>query len=252
MSATTRLKHITDIVQNNKRVSVTELSEICNVTEETIRKDLTKLESAGILTRVHGGAVLNEQSQSLSIQFDQRKKIEIEGKRTIAKNVQFLFEDGISLFADGSSTVSEALAAIDENKDVMIISNSANLFFDMADKKARLISTGGLFNSRHLSLQGNVTKETICKYHADYALISCKTIDLDRGVQDSDEGEAEVKEMMINQSDKVILLVDHTKFNKHSLIRLLDLDKLAYIITDVKPSQEWIEYCIANNIKLVY
>ena len=252
MGANTRLKLITETVQSNKRVSVTELSKKCNVTEETIRKDLSKLESDGVLTRVHGGAVLNEQNQLAGIQFDQRKLIRASEKKIIAGNVQFLLTDGVSIFADGSSTVSEALATMSDDTDIMVISNSTNLFFDLLHKKARVISTGGLFNRKHLSLQGNVAKETLSKYHVDYALISCKAVDLERGIQDSDEAEAEIKKCMIEHADKVILLVDNTKIDKNSLIHLMNLDKISFLITDKEPSQEWMNYCYEHDIELVY
>ena len=56
MTAQDRSTLICDLVKKHRRVLVSELSELCNVTEETIRKDLNKLESSGFLTRIHGGA----------------------------------------------------------------------------------------------------------------------------------------------------------------------------------------------------
>ena len=86
----------------------------------------------------------------------------------------------------------------------------------------------------------------------DIALISCKGLDINKGVMDSNEGDAEIKMEMIKQASEVILLADNTKFNKKALVQFLDLNKVNYIITDKKPDDEWIDFCRDANINLIY
>lgn len=252
MTAKERITIISDLIYKDKKVSVSELSELCDVTEETIRKDLTKLELEGLLTRVHGGAILNEQKKYKGIHFIKRKDVRSDEKRTIARLVTPLIQNGNTLFADSSTTVSEALKLIPEELELTLVSNSTNIFLELASKNMHIISTGGEFNKKYLSLQGSVAKENIYKYNVNIALISCQALDMERGVQDSSEGEAEIKKLMINQAEKVILLADHTKFDRAAFVRIMDFSKVHYLVTDQKPNEAWIAYCLEHNIKLVY
>ncbi len=238
---------IQDFVYKNCKASISELSGLCDVTEETIRKDLNKLEEEGVLTRVHGGAVLNQGAQ-----FTQRKTVNLGEKRIIAQHVTELLKGKSTIFADSSTTVAEALKALPENLDLTVVSNSTEIFLELAQKGLHLISTGGEFNKKYLSLQGILAKECIKKYKVDVALISCKALDVGRGVQDSNESEAELKKLMIEQSQEVMLLADHSKFGRSAFVTLMPLEKIQCLVTDAKPDDEWIDYCMKRDIKLIY
>ncbi len=264
MTAKDRVALISGLAEKNRRVQVAELSEICDVTEETIRKDLNKLEAAGVLMRVHGGAVwkgrlsdLNdtpseETNQGFSSHFLQRRDQNAEEKRLIAKHIPGLLRNANTLFVDSSTTVAEALSVLPENMDLTLVTNSIYIFSAGLSPSMNIISTGGDYNSKYLSLQGTVAKECVNKYNVDAALISCKALDMDRGVQDSNEGEAEIKKIMIERSRKVILLVDHTKFERTAFVKLMNLDSVDYIVTDREPADAWKQLCEKNDIQLIY
>ncbi len=261
MTAQDRVTLISDLAKKQRRVLVSELSEICNVTEETIRKDLNKLESAGLITRVHGGAVLNEETMGESkltnpgtggVHFDQRRFTNHEEKENIALKTREMIRDGNTLFVDASTTVAEAVKAFPELMDLTIVTNSTYIFSECGNSNMNIISTGGEFNQKYRSLQGIVTKECIQKYSVDIALISCNALDMDRGVQDSNEEEAEIKKLMISQSRKVILLADHTKFDRTAFVTLMDPDKIDCLITDCDPGEKWKVFCKDQDIQLIY
>ena len=73
-----------------------------------------------------------------------------------------------------------------------------------------------------------------------------------KGILDSNEAEAEIKRAMIKQSNKVILLVDHTKYDKTSFVKLFDYENIDYIITDIQPKEEWINLFRSYNIQVIY
>lgn len=252
MTAKSRLDVIQDLVKKEKRVVVSELSEICGVTEETIRKDLTKLEEQGVVTRVHGGAVLVEQKQYNEVYFIHRQNVHAEEKRRIAELAIPLIQNGNTLFADSSTTVAEMLRSIPEQMDLTLVSNSTNIFLDLVSKNMNIICTGGTFNKKYLSLQGLQCKESIAKYNVDVALLSCKALDMERGVQDSSEGEADIKKLMVEHAKKVILLADHTKFDQTAFVHLMDLEHVTYLVTDQRPEEKWVQYCQDHNIQLIY
>ena len=89
-------------------------------------------------------------------------------------------------------------------------------------------------------------------YNADIAILSCNAVDMKKGILEADEAEAEIKKIMKKQANMTILLVDHTKFNKSSLVKMFDLKDINIIITDKEPSEEWKEFLSKNKIQVVF
>lgn len=252
MSSKERLMVIRQHVQSMKKVSVAELSRQCSVTEETIRRDLDKLEQEGVVTRIHGGAIWNADIQKDGIHFYRRLTKHLREKQDIARKTAALLEGKNTIIADSSTTVVEALKLIPDNRDVTIVTNSTEVFREFQQSSLHIISTGGEFNKKSLSLQGQLTKNNIVKYNVSIALISCKSLNMEKGVLDSNESEAEIKKIMLEQAEEVALLVDHSKFDQTAFVCLIDLKSVDYIITDRRPSDMWINYCQENGIQLVY
>lgn len=247
-----RLTLIKQTIQNLKKVSVSELSMQYSVTEETIRRDLDKLEAEGVVTRIHGGAIWNMDIQKDNIHFYKRLTENLKEKQMIANKAAALLEGRSTIITDSSTTVVEALKMIPDGRDVTVVTNSTEVFREFHQSSLHIISTGGEFNKKSLSLQGQLAKTNIAKYNVDLALISCKGLSIEKGVLDSNEAEAEIKMLMLEQADEVALLADHTKFDQTAFVCLIDLKKVNYIITDKKPADAWIRYCEENGIQLIY
>ncbi|MDS0525659.1 DeoR/GlpR family DNA-binding transcription regulator [Clostridium sp. SHJSY1] len=247
-----RLEIIKEIALKEKKVYVSKLSEKFEVTEETIRRDLEKLELQGIVTRSYGGAILNVEKTNEDVPFYKRSKTNIENKKYIAAKAIEFIKEGTTIVADCSSTVLETLKLIKERKDVTVITNSVEVLQELNQSELNIISTGGGLKPRSLSLQGPITQNTIRKYNVDIAFVSCKGMDFEKGILDSNEAEAEIKRAMIKQSNKVILLVDHTKYDKTSFVKLFDYEDIDYIITDGEPKEEWMNLLRSNNIEIIY
>ena len=226
-----RLEHIREQVKNEKKVTVSELSKIYKVTEETIRRDLEKLEKEGFLTRTFGGAVLNSASQKEHIHFYKRTSINQKEKAKIAQLFKEVLDQKRTIAADASTTVMEAIRLLKANRNITVLSSSTEIFREMTGSEIHILSTGGVFNEDSLSLQGNLAKENIRRYHVDLALLSCKGLDMDKGIMDSSEREADVKTEMVKQALEVALLADHTKFERTAFVQFLDWDKVTYRTT---------------------
>jgi len=246
-----RLEKIREKISIEKKVTVSELSKLYKVTEETIRRDLDKLEAEGFLTRSFGGAVLNNSSQKENVQFYKRASINREEKKKIAVLAYDILSTKRAIATDASTTVMEA-AKLMKDHEMIILSASTEIFTQLSDTNGRIISTGGTFNYKTLSLQGSVAKNTVKRYHVDLALISCKGINLELVATDTSENEAEVKKCMIDQAKEVALLAHYTKFGRTAFAHLADLEDLTYLITDRKPEDDWIEVCRQKGIKLIY
>lgn len=252
MVAKDRLIAIKEKLRADNKVVVTELSNQFQVTEETIRRDLDKLENEGFLTRTFGGAVLNETSQREGVHFYQRAAIHLAEKKKMAESFSEILSTKMTIVADASSTVMEALKLLRDSSEITVLTTSTEVFRELAHSNINVISTGGTFNKSSLSLRGQIAKENIKKYHVDILLISCKGVDLEKGVTDSNEGEAIVKKVMVGQASEVALFADHHKLNKMAFTHLLDLKEIDYLVTDQKPDDEWIRFCEENQIRLVY
>ncbi|HGM5490279.1 TPA: DeoR/GlpR family DNA-binding transcription regulator [Serratia fonticola] len=252
MSARDRLQTIKQMVTNDKKVTVAHLSTLFQVTEETIRRDLEKLEAEGVVTRTYGGAVLNANSLSDNLHFYKRAKYCLEEKKVIALKALPFIKNKTTMAADSSTTVMELLKLLKDRSELTLLTNSSEAFHELAQSEIKVVSTGGEFNKNTLSLQGRITKEVISKYHVDIMVMSCKGLDIQNGALDSNEAEAEIKKTMIRQSTEVALLIDHSKFDRKAFVRLVELEHINYIITDRKPSAKWIALCNEKGIQLIF
>lgn len=252
MKAFERRDLIINELYRQKKVHVAQLAQKFNVSEETIRRDLDKLDKEGLAKKNYGGAILNAHTNE-DPPYVSRHQVNIEAKHTIADHVLQLINDGDSLVTDTSSTVFEALRRIIEEKNnLTIITNSLVVLSEFQHSGQKLISTGGILGPETSSFVGHTASQTIQKYNVDVAIFSCKALSMTGGLSDSNEEESELKILMQQQANKVILLADHSKFDRTAFIKLFSFDRVDYIVTDEKPSEEWIEFLNNYHISLIY
>lgn len=251
MLAAERKQKIIDLLHQDKRVLVSELSRMFEVTEETIRRDLEKLEKEGIATRSYGGAMLNRHTNE-DLPYTTRNTINVEIKRDIALKAVDLVNDGDTLMIDPSSTCFEFLKTLTELVMTVTLFFECSVLNEFASSNLNIISTGGSLRARSLSLVGPAAQETVQKYNVDTAIISCKGMSPDKGISDSNEPECELKKHMLRHADKVILLADHTKFDKNAFVKLADWEQIDYLITDERPSDAWLQLLQGKNIEVLY
>lgn len=237
-------------LNDEKKVYVTELAAFFEVTEETIRRDLERLEKEDQLHRSYGGAVLNEQTTG-ALSFARRASLNNDDKSSIARKALRLISNGSSLMVDASTTTLSLLQHLKSKKSLTIISNSARLIAESLDLPHTIISTGGQLRPNALSLTGAATEKMLRSYYVDLAFISCKAVDLKKGVLESNEAEAVIKQRMIKQAARTYLLCDHSKLGGSAFFRICELPVLAGIITDTNPGDGWTEYCEKHHIELI-
>ncbi|MCD8350042.1 MAG: DeoR/GlpR family DNA-binding transcription regulator [Planctomycetaceae bacterium] len=245
-----RRQKILEKLQRDSKVYVADLSDAMRVTQETIRRDLEKLEAQGLLLRSHGGAVrVSPSNEDLS--FANRTASNYDLKQAIARKAVGLVNDGSSLMVDSSSTVLALCGLLKNKKDLTIITNSIKLLNDCAASSLDLISSGGTLRAHSLALVGTAACRTLSNYNVDLAVFSCKGLDRDQGVTESNEPEGVVKQVMARQAKNRVLLADHTKFDVVVFAKTLDFADIDYVITDVEPSRKWVEFFKKNDIQLI-
>lgn len=234
------------------KVIVSQLSEEFDVTEETIRRDLEKLDKEGLAQKTYGGAVL-VQNFSTDLPHSVRKRANVEAKQKIAEKISTLFHDGDCIMLDASSTALLLLNYIKNLKNITLITNSVEALIELSDKDDwNVFSTGGKLKRGSLSLVGPSAEKTIRTFHVDYAVCSSKGIDIERGITDSNEKDSEMKQAIFDSAETKILVIDSSKFNKISLIKVCDVGNVDIIATDTQPGTNWVEYLKSRNIDLIY
>lgn len=253
MLAIERRNEILEKLQKEKRVVVSDLSKTYGVSEETIRRDLEKLENDGYVIKSYGGAVLNENT-NIDMPFNVRKNTNVVGKQRIAELVKSMIKEGESLMLDASSTaVFIAKALKEEKKNLTVITNSIEIIIELFDAQDwRVLSTGGLAMEGSLALVGPQTDKMLGSYHVDKAIISCKGFDMENGITDTNELHARNKKTMLERADCRILAVDSSKFDMTSFTEISELKGVSMIITDEKPSEKWLHVFEECGVKCIW
>lgn len=252
MLAAERRNLILEKLQDEKRVVVSELSELFKVSEETIRRDLDKLDKEGLASKSYGGAVLVENNNT-DMPFNVRKKKNMQGKRIMAEIISTLIADGDHIIVDPSTTAVSIVKAIRDKKRLTIVTNSIEVLVELADATGwDVISTGGTLRENYLALVGPRALEGINSFNADKVILSCKGIDMEKGITDANEMFSQVKKAMLHSAKQKILAADSTKFEKVAFSQICEVTDIDMVVTDKRPSEAWMEYFKDKGIACLY
>jgi len=235
-----RIEKIIQLLNENQKVVVKELSKRFDVTEDCIRKDLKTLEKQGIIKRTYGGGVL---SRSFAPHNDIliRKKINIEGKIKIAEKAFELIKSRETIFLDISSTnilIAEKIAK--GNKKIVVITNMIDIIrtFTQSDH-VDVIGTGGVFNKGVNGFVGSSAIESISKHKVNRAFIgSCGVNMFDKSVTTYDVEDGNTKKAIISSGKKVYLVMENKKFYYDATYKFADIYDIDAIIIDEKPDDK--------------
>jgi DeoR/GlpR family transcriptional regulator of sugar metabolism len=251
MLAIERRSRIIAVLEKQKSASVTELADLFHVSGETVRRDFEKLSRDGLISKTYGGAVLRD-NMAVEPSFRMREKTNQNEKLTVAQKAARLVEDNSSVIIDASSTGVMVAKQLRDKRGLTIITNSVEILLDYANRRGtQVISTGGTLREMSLSLVGRNAERTLREYTADKTVISCKGLDLEQGVTESNEAEMEIKKIMLEHGRDIILAVDSSKFNKRSFVRIADISRVHCVVTDKAPPEEWTRFFAENNIRVL-
>jgi DeoR/GlpR family transcriptional regulator of sugar metabolism len=252
MLALERRNLILEKLQAEKRVVVSELSQLYDVSEETIRRDLDKLEKEGLAIKSYGGAVINE-DVSIDLPFNVRKNQNVTGKQKMAELAASLVKDGDHIFLDASTTAVFVAKALKEKERLTVITNSMEILLELADVSGwNIISTGGVMKEGYLAFLGSKTDESIRSYYVDKVIFSCKALDLEWGIMESQEAFGSTKRAMIGSGRKRILVVDSSKFDQTAFSVAGSMKEVDIIVTDKEPTERWKKHFEKFNVKCLY
>ena len=243
-----RQSQILDLLTQNKKLKVTELSDVLNVSQVTIRKDLSALEDSGIIVREHGYAKLNE-----SDDINNRLAYHYDIKQKIAEKAVESIEDGETVMIEsGSCCALVALEIAKTKKDVTLITNSA-FIADYIRKtgNVRIILLGGEYQEESQVMVGPITRKCAEGFFVDKLFVGTDGFTRETGFTGNDYMRSEAVKDMAKQASNVIIVTDSVKFQQKGVVSLLDTKKVSYVYTDSNIPEDAEEYLVENNIKVI-
>jgi DeoR family transcriptional regulator, glycerol-3-phosphate regulon repressor len=226
-----RQTEILDIARSEGRVLVEELAQRFDVTLQTIRRDLGDLAEAGLVDRVHGGAVAR--TGVVNIGYEQRRKMNEGAKAAIARVCAADIPDNCSLILNLGTTTEAVARELIHHRNITVVTNNMNVANILAGNPGcEIMVTGGALRRSDGGLVGELTTQFIEQFKVDYAIIGSSALDLDGDLLDFDLAEVRVSRAILRQSRKVFLVTDHSKLGRSAPARIASLSELDAVFTD--------------------
>jgi DeoR family fructose operon transcriptional repressor len=234
-----RQSRLRELLQRRGMSDLDSLAAELRVSQSTVRRDVEALVAEGVVQRTHGGVIWvgDGSSPTRPYAFDQRMGYQLDAKRAIARAARALVRPGETILIDGGTTtfyLAEELIGT----PLQIVTNSlpiANLFTN--DESVELVLTGGVTYPRYGVLLGPTAESMLATIHTQTMFFSVAGV---HGNQLYNQNlllvQSELR--MMAQSQKVVLLVDSSKFGQQALARLCAIDAIDVVVTDAKLSRE--------------
>ncbi|MFS0751272.1 DeoR/GlpR family DNA-binding transcription regulator [Oceanobacillus sp. 1P07AA] len=231
MFASERRNKIIALLQEQKRITVKDISSQIGVSEATLRADLNKMENDGLLTRTHGGAIINEENET---SFNARKKRNREEKVQICNKAFELIEEKQCILLDASSTALELARLLNQSsKRVTVVTSGIQTAFELKDNPdITTILIGGVVTKKSASIEGTLGIDILDNVNIDIMFTSANAFSFENGLEDFNLYEVQLKKDIVRRASKVVALIDSTKIGKSSSAVFAKFDQIDRIITD--------------------
>lgn len=227
-----RQLEVLQLVRREGYASIENLAEHFQVTPQTIRRDINDLCEQGLLNRYHGGAGLPPSSVE-NIAYPARQVLNHDAKQRIGRLTARYIPDHASLFINIGTTTEEVAKALIDHQGLRVITNNLHVATILCSNPSiEVIIAGGLVRNRDRGVIGEATIDFISQFKVDFGVIGISGIENDGSLLDFDYREVRVSEAIIKHSRKVLLVADHSKFNRNALVRLGDLSQIHALFTD--------------------
>jgi DeoR family transcriptional regulator, fructose operon transcriptional repressor len=251
MYAEERQQEIVRMARADGRVDVATLADTLHVTAETIRRDLTTLERAGVLRRVHGGAIPVERI-GFEPALATRDSVLIDEKERIAKAALAEVPDEGAIILDAGTTTARLAQALPVDRELTVVVNSPVIATMLGTRpNLNVLLLGGRLRGRTLATVDDWALRPLADMYVDVAFLGTNGMSVERGLTTPDPAEAAVKRAMIGSARRVIVLADHTKIGNDYLARFGTLADLDLLITDAGLDDELVTDVEAAGLRVV-
>ena len=228
-----RHKLILEELKANPSITVKELSKKLFVSEPTIRRDFTELHNKGIITKIHGGAIINTAAAYREIPFFLRENEKSIAKSEMGRRAAAMIEDGMVIMLDGSTSAYHIVPFLSQFKNLTVITSGAKTAVALAESNIRTFCTGGQMIIHSFSYVGKQAEDFVKNVNADILFFSCHGLDEKGRMTDNAIEEANIRRVMFEQSEKKILLCDSSKLGKTYFYNMGNISDIDDVISDV-------------------
>lgn len=245
-----RKKKIMERLRSEGRVEVPALAELLQVSTETIRRDLERLDREGSLKKVHGGAIKVEANSS-ELPFDVKTRLHAREKAAIGKYAASLVKDGDTIMLGNGTTTIEMIRHLGSHRDVTIVTHSTPaLLLAIEMFEGKVIFVGGEMNKSQKTTIGPLAELVLNQLRVNKAFIAAGGISLVDGITEYELSEASISRKMMDRADETFFLADSSKFGKTTFANVCSLDEVYSVITDRHCDPEWGRQLSDNDIRV--
>jgi DeoR family transcriptional regulator, fructose operon transcriptional repressor len=242
MFAEERKLKIIDLLNQNKKVTVTELVHLFNVSSATIRSDLRELNNKGQIIRTHGGAII-ETGAGFEPDTAQKRDLNLAAKQKIARLAIDLINDGDTVIFDTGTTTLELAKLLNQRHKVTAVTNDFEItrVLEVIDSISVVMLGGELRKNFHCTV-GAAGINMLAQFSVDKAFMGTNSLSISGGASTPNIQQAEIKKAMIASAKKVILLCSNRKLGKDSFAHFAALDQIDTLIIEEIDVNEKVEF----------
>ena len=236
-------------VSIHNKVMHADLSEQLNVSEDTIRRDLQELDEESMLVKVRGGAI----SKSFHVYSYKESQIyAFQEKTTIAGKAISLIQEGMLVLISGGTTNLEVARILPPGLKATFFTVSLPTALQLADHpNCETIFLGGrISSSAQISTGGEVVRQMM-EIRPDLCLLGANSVDVTRGITDSEWDVIEVKKTMVKVAKKTAALAISEKLNTAQRMKVCDLNDIDYLITELNPNDPFLAPYAKAELKIL-
>lgn len=246
-----RREKIQEFLAVHQIARTTDLMDLLESSEATVRRDLEWLEQKGILERTHGGAILS-QRVLFEQEYQQRAQKNPEEKKRIGELAAGLIENGDIVFVNSGTTATEVLKHIRRDARITVFTNNVNAAMELGDPGFHYHLTGGEFQSRSNSLAGRFALDNLNLVFANKLILGVDGISLKHGCTVPTNDEAEIVRKMIERTKgQVIVAADHSKWGAVSNFHVANIDEVNKLVTDMKFDKSARKELAAHSVQVI-
>ncbi len=250
MKAAERQIRIRQMFEAKDFIGLENLCMDLGASESSIRRDLDLLEKQGVLRRVYGGAVPAPSSKPETYDFDSWKLRHGDEKSRIAKVAAGLIADGETVVLDGGSTVAQVAREL-VGRQLHVITNSLPIAEELLESRTvELTLTGGYLDPRLRVMLGPFCEQMLSALRADVLIMGIGSIS-EAGLSNNNTLVVGSERKMIEISKRVIVVSDHTKFDRGAMIPLAPIDVADIVVTDQELAPEYRQMLKAHGVELL-
>lgn len=233
MSALERQEKIIELVSRNGSIQVERLAELLDVSQMTIRRDLEKLKTEGIIQRKHGIAVMKEE-----VTYREKMVTCMSEKKRLAQVCASFVKQGDTVFLDSGTTIYEIAKLIKDIPDLTVITNDIEIGFLLHRSNVELLLCGGFVQKETGSIYGSFANQMMNYVQTGIAFMGAMSIDNQFHILTPTLDKATLKRMIVKNAAKSYLVVDQSKFNRKALMKINHMKDYTGIVTTRKFTKE--------------